>query len=1250
MQRRTMRREQPSGSDRGAATATPIRVVIITLDHHISGAVERAREELLAEIPGLDLRLHAATGFSDPKAVDACCADIAEGDIVFANMLFIEEHIRAVLPALTERRDHCDALVCAMSAGEVMRLTRMGDFRMDGSKKGMGLLRKLRGKSSEKGKEGGAAQLAMLRRLPKILKYLPGKAQDLRAYFLVLSYWLSGSADNLADLVRLLVDRYAAGPRRSLRGTLDPRPPRQYPDVGLYHPRLDGRVTEEVDDLPAPSDPRATVGVLVMRSYVLSGDTAHYDGAIAALEAQGLRVVPAFASGLDTRPAVDRFFFRDGRVAVDAVVSLTGFSLVGGPAFNDAKAAEDMLARLDVPYVAAQPLEFQSVGDWESSSNGLTPLEATIMVSIPELDGATGPIVFGGRATENGASGSAAEMTSIQERAEMLAARVARLVRLRKKAAADRQVAIVLFNFPPNSGATGTAAYLSVFRSLHRTLQGLAAEGYDVDVPDTVEALEARILEGNAAQHGTDANVLIKIPTDDHVRGTPWLDEIEQVWGAAPGKQLSDGGSLFVLGARFGKVVVGIQPAFGYEGDPMRLLYESGFAPTHAFSAFYRWLRYDFDADAVLHFGTHGALEFMPGKQVGLGGRCWPDRLIGDLPNLYLYASNNPSEGALARRRAAATLISYLTPPVARSGLYNDLQSLKETLDRYRALPPGDPEGPRLLPVIQEQAAGLDLVASEPAWNGDAEARVDRLARELAELEQTLIPCGLHVLGEPMPEPARADYLAAIVDNEGVEPLPEATVKALVAGRDAPAALREGGLRRPDAALSERAEKLARINRLLSEDHELPALLRALDGRFVRPAPGGDLLRNPEVLPTGRNVHGFDPFSIPSAFAVADGARQAARLLDKHLSTGSPLPRSVALVLWGADNLKSGGGPIGQALALLGARPRFDGYGRLAGAELLPLDELGRPRIDVLITLSGIFRDLLPLQTRLLAEAAFLAASSEEPVEANYVRANALAYQAKTGCDLETASLRVFSNAEGAYGANVNLLVDAGTWQEEDELADAYSKRKCFAYRPDGRSAPQKELLESVLSGVDLAYQNLESVELGVTTIDHYFDTLGGIGRAAAKAKGGGGSSALPVYIGDQTQSEGEVRTLSDQVALESRSRSLNPKWAEEMLKHGAEGVRQIEAQVTNTLGWSATTGQVQPWVYRELTKTYVLDEAMRQRLARLNPKASVRLANRLIEASERQYWEPDKEMLAALMDAGDELEDQLEGVSSQVA
>jgi len=1229
------------------ADSTPIRVVIITMDSHIVGAVDRARKQLLRELPGLTLSLHAAADWSNPEALASCKADIAQGDIILANMLFMEDHVQAVLPDLEARKEACDAMIGCISSGEVIKQTRLGGFDMGAPQKGpLALLKRLRG-SKKKTKSAGAQQMAMLRRLPKILRFIPGKAQDVRAYFLTMQYWLAGSEENLANMVRFLVARYASGDRKSLRGRTKAKSPVEYPDTGLYHPRLPNRIGTSVDELPTVRGAKGTVGVLVMRSYVLSGDTDHYDAVIAALEARGLRVIPAFASGLDARPAVDAFFRRDGASAVDALLSLTGFSLVGGPAFNDAKAAEDLLAELDVPYVSAQAIEFQTIEEWEGSNRGLLPVESTIMVAIPELDGATGPMVFGGRraASEPGdPKAPSRDMRPLPDRVDMLARRVERLVSLRATPRSERKLAITLFNFPPNGGAAGTAAHLSVFASLRSTLETLAAAGWDVEVPPTVDALRERLLEGNASRYGTEANVHACIATDDHVRRERHLAEIEAQWGPAPGKQQSNGESVFVLGERFGSVFVGIQPAFGYEGDPMRLLFESGFTPTHAFSAFYRYLREDFGADAVLHFGTHGALEFMPGKQCGMSSACWPDRLIGDLPNLYLYAANNPSEGTLAKRRSSATLISYLTPPIAKAGLYRGLLELKESIDRWRALPPDDDaERQRLVPLIQAKASELEMAELEPAWtDGSAIAALSETVRTY---EDALIPHGLHVLGRPPSVAERVEHLVALAESSSRLDLPGSVIAAIVDGEPPRDALEAAGLA-PDDDLVEALTELASTNRLMAEDHELDALLHALDGGFIRPAPGGDLIRNPAILPTGRNVHGFDPFRIPSAFAVEDGALQAERLLERHGTDGNRSPETVALVLWGTDNLKTEGGPIGQVLALIGARPRFDGYGRLSGASLISLEELGRPRIDVVVTLSGIFRDLLPLQTRLLAEAFYLAASADEAEDMNFVRRNTLRFQQEHGCDFETAALRVFSNSDGAYGANVNQLIDSGAWDDEDELAETYTRRKCFAYGRSGQPVRQEDLLQSILGGVDLTYQNLESVELGVTTIDHYFDTLGGIGRAVRRVKGGD----VPVYIGDQTHGEGTVRTLGEQVTLESRTRMLNPKWYEGMLEHGSEGVRQIEAHITNTMGWSATTGQVAPWVYEQLSQTYVLDPEMRERLAQLNPKASVKLANRLLEAHERDYWTPDPSMLEALRRAGEELEDRLEGIGDAAA
>ncbi|TVS03084.1 MAG: magnesium chelatase subunit H [Rhodobacteraceae bacterium] len=1172
----------------------PYRFVVVTLDAHAAGPASRVLTRLRADFPGLEVSIHAAAEWAEnPTALAEAKAAINAADIVVANLLFIEEHVTACLPELQGARERCDAFVGVIADPQIVKLTKMGDLDMAKPASGIAkIMKKLRGGGDKSKPASGEKQMSLLRRLPKILRFIPGKAQDLRAWFLSMQYWLGGSDDNIEAMMRFLIARYADRPEwREVRAAA----PIDYPEVGLYHPDLPDRITTDASALPRPAGATGTVGLLLMRSYILASDTAHYDSVIRALEAKGLAVVPAFAGGLDGRPAIAEY--HQGKI--DALLSLTGFSLVGGPAYNDSPAAVETLSALNVPYMVAHPLEFQTLGQWAASDTGLGPVETTMLIALPEIDGATSPTVYGGRHGAEKCTGcqhqchvdsTTRAMAPCHERITSLAEKLVRTVALRRKENAEKKVGIVLFGFPPNAGAVGTAAYLDVFESLYNTLTRMKAEGYTLDLPDSSDALRDAVLKGNAAQHGQEANVAAHVSADEMVKNCPPLSVIESVWGPAPGRIQSDGRGVFILGAQLGNVFVGVQPTFGYEGDPMRLLFEKGFAPTHAFTQFYLWLRNTYQADVVLHFGMHGALEFMPGKQAGLGARDWPDRLIGEMPNIYLYAANNPSEASLAKRRSGAVTVTHLTPPVAQAGLYKGLQELKDSLARWRRMEGEDPARDELETLIAEQAQAVDLSGTP-----------DSLWVRLLECEDALIPEGLHIVGRKLDANARANLLENVDATE---------------------------------------EQRAAMDAALQEDGELTGLMRALNAEFIAPVPGGDLIRSPEILPTGRNIHAFDPFRMPTAFALREGAAQASKLLEAHAT----LPRSVAIVLWGSDNIKSDGGPIAQALALIGATPRFDAYGRLSGADLIPLSELGRPRIDVVMTLSGIFRDLLPLQTRLLAEAAYKAAMADEPEAQNFIRAHALQTARELEIDLETAALRVFSNAEGAYGSNVNALVDSSAFGDEDELADAYQTRKGFAYGVNGKPVAQPELLKATLKNVDLAYQNLESVELGVTTVDHYFDTLGGIARAVKRARG----QETPVYIGDQTRGAGKVRTLKDQIALETRSRALNPKFYEALLSHKAEGVRQLEAQVTNTLGWSATTGNVEPWVYQRLSETFVLDEAMRRRLAELNPQASARLAGRLIEASERNYWAPDAATLAALQDAADEIEDRVEGIAAE--
>jgi magnesium chelatase subunit H len=768
--------------------------------------------------------------------------------------------------------------------------------------------------------------------------------------------------------------------------------------VGLYHPTLPRRTSPTATPaLPSRGPGAPACGVLLFRSYILAGNTAHYDAVIAALETRGLAPVPAFTAGLDARPAIDAYF-RDaaGRATVDAVVSLTGFSLVGGPAYNDTAAAAAVLGALDVPYLALQTLEFQSKEEWQRDPRGLNALQATLQVALPELDGATGPLVYGGR--DGGvADGASAPFT---DRVELLAARVARLVRLRRTARAARRVAVVLFQLPADAGNTGSAAYLAVLRVALQHASRRCAPRARGRPPRERGRAAGRRHEGNRERFGAPANVHVRVPATSTCGANR-----SSTRSSARGAGARQAAHRRRVALRHGRAV---RETYSWAlAAPLRLGGGSDAAAlrarlraTHPFCAFYRWIREDFDADVALHFGTHGALEFLPGKQVGLTSACWPERLLGDLPSVYLYASNNPSEGTLAKRRAASTLVSYLTPPLANAGLYRGLAELKATIARLGDSAPSA-ERAELLDAAEEQARELELAGVARAELGDA-PWLARLTEQLAEVERELIPVGLHTVGAVPGAGERAEMLRAI----GGCPRPELGVPALADalvrrdGGAGTAAAREADAARcvarlvdaggPDGALAFAEElgyrrdaaaalfaHLADVDARLRVDQEIPGLLRALDGRFVPPVPGGDVLRNPEVLPTGRNTYGFDPYRLPSAAGVREGRKQADALLARVVADGHALPPTVGLVLWGTDNMKSEGAPIALALALMGAVPRFDSMGRLAGAAQLPLATRAARASTSVVSLSGrVPRPLPPANAASWPEAALLAAQA----------------------------------------------------------------------------------------------------------------------------------------------------------------------------------------------------------------------------------------------------------------------------------
>jgi len=691
-------------------------------------------------------------------------SDLRTSDLVFVIHVTDGENASRILGALKQHRQQHKAVIAFNCMPDLMRQTRMGKLEferlmkprssheLDDEASAPGLARRaaswmgdlMRGRG---GKDSDAAKpsrmppktdqyVKLIGKLPAVLKFIPnaGALRDIKNYLRLFGYFLQPTPNNIRAMLLLAIKNYVPGEHRSIK--VDPA--EALPVVGIYHP--DAPALFETFEAYRKwqlkrrhaLDHKNTIGLLLMRPQIVSDSRRHYDGLIRAIEQVGLEVIPAISTFMDNREACRRFFVEPEpkeakerskrtndkhrrelddletgvngtiKTRVSQVVSLTGFSFVGGPAMNDSSAAAEFLKELNVPFRSMVSLDVQTIDDWTTSKLGLNSIQSAMQIAIPEIDGATEPFVYGGLPS-NGT-----EPQPLDERCARIARRLARWNRLQVAPRADLRIALLIFCFPPNKGNIGTAADLDVFPSLFEILSSLRASGYVISIPNTVDELRDQVLGGNSAESGMIANVAYRMSVDEYLKLCPYANDIEREWGSAPGKINSNGREVLILGVQLGNVFVGIQPTFGYEGDPMRLLAAESASPHHGFMAVYTYLEKVFRADAVVHLGTHGSLEFMPGKQVGLSQKCWPDRLIGELPNVYLYSVNNPSEGSIAKRRSYAELISYLTPPIENAGLYKEFASMKDLLAAYRSAS-ADLEKQRLFEAIEEKARQLNL-------------------------------------------------------------------------------------------------------------------------------------------------------------------------------------------------------------------------------------------------------------------------------------------------------------------------------------------------------------------------------------------------------------------------------------------------------------------------------------------------------------------------------------------------------------
>ncbi|MBW4577577.1 MAG: magnesium chelatase subunit H [Aphanothece sp. CMT-3BRIN-NPC111] len=1231
--------------------------------------------------PDLDIRVFSDRALTtEPAAVEAA---LQGADVFFGSLLFDYDQVLW----LRDRISSIPIRLVFESALELMSLTQIGAFKIGDKPKGMPKPVKFILDKFSNGREEDrlAGYISFLKIGPKLLKFVPGqKVQDLRNWLIIYGYWNAGGSDNVASMFWTLAEKYLG-----LKVGEIP-PPVETPNMGLLHPDYQGffespreylewyQRVRQASPLPV-EDACATdvhpktpvVGILLYRKHVVTKQP-YINQLICHFEQAGLIPLPIFINGVEGHVAVRDWMTTDYEqtqrqlgnvetpslsseaVSVDAIVSTIGFPLVGGPAGSmeagrQVEVAKRILRAKNVPYIVAAPLLIQDIHSW--TRQGIGGLQSVVLYALPELDGAIDPVPLGGLVGE--------DIYLIPERVKRLTGRLKSWIKLRQKPASERKIAVILYGFPPGYGATGTAALLNVPRSLLKFLHALKDQGYDVgELPQDGEELIRMVKAADENPTPVLANKNsdhTSPPVNGEVRGgatinahtlEKWLGyllttRIEKQWKSLTGTGIKTYGDEFLIGGvQLGNVWIGVQPPLGLSGDPMRLLFERDLTPHPQYAAFYKWLQNEFQADALVHFGMHGTVEWLPGSPLGNTGYSWSDILLGDIPNIYIYAANNPSESMLAKRRGYGVLISHNVPPYGRAGLYKEMVALRDLISEYR-------EDPQKNYALKEAICkkivdtGLDAdcpfedakrlgIAFSPEnarmFSADSFNRyLVKMYEYLQVVENRLFSSGLHTLGEVPSSEQLASYLQAYFGEE----LPQKVVSAIADGKI-----------EPDKEEKRLEEAIEIRDLLMQTGDELTNLLRGLNGEYIPPAPGGDLLRDgPGVLPTGRNIHALDPYRMPSPAAYERGRAIALAILAQHLKEHGQYPETIAVMLWGLDAIKTKGESLGILLELVGAEPVKEGTGRIVRYELKPLGEVGHPRIDVLANLSGIFRDSFVNIIELLDDLFQRAEAAEEPEEQNFIRKHALALRLQ---GVENPSARLFSNPAGDFGSLVNDRVVDGNWESGEELGNTWRDRNVFSYGRQDKGQSRPEILTQLLQTTSRIVQEIDSVEYGLTDIQEYYANTGGLKRAAEKQRGKKvNTSFVESFSKDTTP-----RNLEDLLRMEYRTKLLNPKWADAMANQGSGGAYEISQRMTALIGWGGTADFTDSWVYDQAADTYALDAEMAQKLQDANPEAFRNIVGRMLEANGRGFWQPDSDKLDKLRELYELTDEELEGVT----
>ncbi|MEU9790307.1 cobaltochelatase subunit CobN [Streptomyces sparsogenes] len=1106
------------------------------------------------------------------------------------------------------------------------------------------------------------------------------------------AYLAHGGPGNLAQLARFLSDTVLLTGHGF-------EPPAPAPSWGT----LERAAREDV------TGPR--IAVLYYRAHHMSGNTAFVEALCQAVEDAGGRPLPLYVASLRA-PEPELL---QALAGADAVV--TTVLAAGGTRPAEASAGGDdeawdagALAELDVPVLQALCLT-GSRAAWEENDEGLSPLDAATQVAVPEFDGRLITVPFSFKETDRD---GLPVYVADPERAARVAGIAVRHARLRHIPAAEKRLALVLSAYPTKHSRIGNAVGLDTPASAVALLRRLRAEGFDLgpeDGPDALpglvsgdgdELIRALIEAGGHDQDWLTEEQLarnpIRIPAADYRRWYGRLPQelreaVEEHWGPPPGGMFVDTsrdpeGEIVLAALRRGNLLVVIQPPRGFGENPIAIYHDPDLPPSHHYLAAYRWIatpRADggFGADAMVHLGKHGNLEWLPGKNAGLSAACGPDAALGDLPLIYPFLVNDPGEGTQAKRRAHAVLVDHLVPPMARADSYGDIARLEQLLDEYAAISAMDPAK---LPAIRAQiwtliqAARLDhdLGLDERPDDEGFDDFLLHVDGWLCEVKDAQIRDGLHVLGAAPTGPERVNLVLAILRARqiwgGTTALPGLR-EAL--GLDESAATRSGADEAEDKARTlvqamedagwapEAAEKAclglpeeqrdavaaildfaARevVPRLAATTAEIDHAVHALNGGFVPAGPSGSPLRGlVNVLPTGRNFYSVDPKAVPSRLAWETGQALADSLLERYRrDNDGAWPRSVGLSLWGTSAMRTSGDDVAEALALLGVRPVWDDASRrVTGLEPVTREQLGRPRIDVTLRISGFFRDAFPHVVALLDDAVRLAASLDEPEAENYIRAHAQADLAEHG-DERRATTRIFGSRPGTYGAGLLQLIDSRDWRTDADLAEVYTVWGGYAYGRGLEGRPARAEMESAYRRIAVAAKNTDTREHDIADSDDYFQYHGGMVATVRALKG----TAPAAYIGDSTRPETvRTRTLHEETSRVFRARVVNPRWIEAMRRHGYKGAFELAATVDYLFGYDATTGVVADWMYDKLAQSYLLDPENRSFLQQANPWALHGMAERLLEAESRGLWEhPDPEVLAAVRELYLETEGGLEG------